>query len=40
MDMVTNSSNWDDLEYESYSGSFFIDLENPIEVEDNNEKEI
>lgn len=30
---ATNERNWEDKESNSYSGSFYIDLEHPVEIE-------
>jgi hypothetical protein len=29
---ATNTDNWKSLQYESWSGSFWIDIDNPIEM--------
>ena len=30
---VTDTNNWNNLDWNSYSGSFWIDIENPMEIE-------
>lgn len=31
---ATNTDNWNNLEWNSYSGSFWIDIENPLEIKE------
>jgi hypothetical protein len=31
---ATNQDNWKNVQYESWSGSFWIDIDNPIEIKD------
>ena len=33
VDFVTNPSNWNDAEVEEYSGSFCIDIDTPMEID-------
>ena len=30
---ATNSDNWDNTEFGTYTGAFWIDIENPMEIE-------